>query len=239
MIKLTKILCEKDLTGKTIVTGFHGIGQVGYLSINQLIKSIKAKRIGFIETLNIPPFIGVKKNSFVTPYEIYQKDDLIIIKFEAIPSGKSGNEILKTIVEWCKSQKIEKMFLFGGLSVTFKEKDEKTTVRYLYNDSYSKKMGKEKPYVQEGVQVIGPLAVLLYYAEINQIPSLAFLSYADPQRIDPRGAVNALQNASKKMNVKLDLKELIENAEEIEKTVTLQGISGEQTQNAENDNMYA
>ena len=42
-----------------------------------------------------------------------------------------------------------------------------------------------------------------------------------------------------KMHMKLDLKELIKTAEEIEKTITLQCISGEQTQNAENDNMYA
>nr|ABZ10152.1 hypothetical protein ALOHA_HF4000APKG10H11ctg1g12 [uncultured marine microorganism HF4000_APKG10H11] len=238
MIKLTNILCKENLTGKTIVTGFHGIGQVGYLSITQLIKSIKAKRVGFIETLDIPPFIGVKTKSFVTPYEIYRKNDLIIIKFEAIPSGKSGNEILKKIVEWGKSQKIEKIFLFGGLSVTFKEKDEKTTVRYLYNDSYAKKIGIEEPYVQEGVQVVGPLAVLLYYAEINEVPSLAFLSYADPQRIDPRGAINALQNASKKMNVKLDLKELINNAKKIEEAIP-QGISGEQPSTIDSENMYA
>ena len=120
MIKLTKILCEKDLTGKTIVTGFHGIGQVGYLCVSQLIKSIKAERIGFIETLNIPPFIGVKTNSFVTPYEIYQKDDLIIIKFEAIPSGKSGNEILKETSKKWKFDYEEKKSLTNDKSLVIK-----------------------------------------------------------------------------------------------------------------------
>lgn len=216
---MIRIYCKENLRGKTLITGFLGLGHVGYLSIDHMINFLGANKTGFVETLSIPPFVGVKKNKFTIPYEFYKNGDAVFFRCEAIPTGRSGSRILRRVAKWAKKNKFSKMILIGGLSLSFKKEDKSENVRYLYNSSYQEEFGILKPYVQEGVQVVGPLAVLLYYAEVYQIPTVAILSYADSSRADPRGSANAVLAASKLLNLKMDVGDLLNRATDIEKEI--------------------
>jgi len=43
------------LKGSTLITGFHGVGQTGYIATSYMIHALKAERIGFVEVANPPP----------------------------------------------------------------------------------------------------------------------------------------------------------------------------------------
>lgn len=237
---MTRILCKENIAGKALVAGFVGLGHVGFLSIDHAINILNARRIGFIETVYIPPIVTVKGKAFTTPYELYSSRDIIFFRCESIPSGKSGSQILCSFIDWAKKGGIEKTILIGGLSMAFKKKGEKHDVRYLYNKYYRERYGKLEPTVQEGVQVVGPLAVLLYYTELREIPSIAILSYADSNRADPRGAANAVKALSKLLDVEIDVQDLLERASMIEREMEgLMASMEEARRSLRDSDMYA
>ncbi|MEM4251751.1 MAG: PAC2 family protein, partial [Candidatus Bathyarchaeia archaeon] len=57
--------------GLTFITGFHGIGETGYIATSFLVHALHAKRIGFIEVEHPPPFVNSTNETLVTPFEIY------------------------------------------------------------------------------------------------------------------------------------------------------------------------
>jgi uncharacterized protein len=237
---MVRIICREDIAGKTLVAGFVGLGHVGFLSIDHAINALKAKKVGFIETLYIPPIVTVRGETFTTPYEIYSSGDTLFFRCESIPSGKSGNQILRSFTYWAKRGGIGRMILIGGLSMAFKREGEKHDVRYLYNKYYRERFGEPEPTVQEGVQVIGPLAILIYYTELMKIPSIAILSYADSNRVDPRGAANAVIDLSKLLNTEIDVQDLLERASMIEKEMEgLMASMEEDKRSLRDSDMYA
>ena len=53
-----RVLTErKNLKGSTLITGFHGVGQTGYIATSYMIHALKAERIGFVEVANPPPWV--------------------------------------------------------------------------------------------------------------------------------------------------------------------------------------
>lgn len=214
---MVKIICSEVLEGKILATGFLGLGHVGFLSIDHVIKFLNARKVGFIDTLHVPPFINVKGDRFTTPYEIYAHDRVILIRFESIPSGRAGSSLMRGLVQWAKKGKAERMILIGGLNVSFRAKDEETMVRYLCNTTWKEKYDIIRPVVQDGVQVVGPLALLLNYGEIYRLSMLALLAYADPGRVDPRAAANAAKALGELLNVKIGIEDLVDKAEYIER----------------------
>ena len=237
---MVRVICKEDIAGKTLVTGFIGLGHTGFLSVDHVINELKAEKVGFIETLHIPPMVTVRKQEYTTPYELYAKGDTVFFRCESIPSGKSGSSILRAFVDWAKKGGIDRVILMGGLSMAFKKEGEKSNVRYLYNSYYRERFGELEPIVQEGVQVVGPLAVLLYYTEIREMPSVAILSFADSNRVDPRGAANATLALSKLLNQEIDVQLLIGRASMIEKEMEglIARIDGDRIPGRDSD-MYA
>ena len=50
----------QNFEGCTLLNGWHGIGECGFISMSHLVDNLKAERIGFIITNNIPQFITIK-----------------------------------------------------------------------------------------------------------------------------------------------------------------------------------
>src|SRR5881628_199455 len=76
---------SKNLRGSTLVTGFHGVGQTGYIATSYMIHALKANRIGFVDVSNPPPWVGTAEGGLVTPFEVYRKNKVVLIKLEFSP----------------------------------------------------------------------------------------------------------------------------------------------------------
>ena len=105
---------EQDFEGCVLLNGWHGIGECGFISLSHLVENLDAERIGFIITENIPQFITIKNEKITFPFEIYRKDDVVVILpiFEPIKSDHL--RFTKTIVEWSIQENFKYSILIGG-----------------------------------------------------------------------------------------------------------------------------
>nr|MCG2909932.1 PAC2 family protein [Stygiolobus sp.] len=69
---------------------------------------------------------------------------------------------------------------------------------------------------------IGPLALFTIYSEIEDLPAVVLLPYADRDRIDPAAAAVAIEEINKLLNLKIDVTELYEDARKIEEELQRQ-----------------
>src|SRR5215472_17415716 len=206
---------SKNLKGSTLVTGFHGVGQTGYIATSYMIHALKADRIGFIDVSNPPPWVGTAEGGLVTPFEVYQKRKTVLVKLEFSPHKSEEAEFAKSLSDWAIQQKFKDAILIGGLDSAYKQAKEDFCV--VPTGAYLNRVKQFKaPTLEPGLLVYGPLAVMLNQFEIHDFPAVAVLPYAEPARADPAAAALAIRKISKVYNFKLQVNDLVKDAKFIE-----------------------
>jgi len=201
--------------GATFITGFHGIGETGYIATSFLVHALRAERIGFIEVEHPPPFINSTHESLVTPFEIYKKGKLIIAKLEFSPHKSEESEFLKALSSWVTKERLKEAIMIGGLDSSFKRSN--SPLRVVHTRAYpvrAKTFGSLR--LEEELFVYGPLAVMLSEFEIRNFPALAILPYASSSRPDPAAAAVAIRTICKIHNLKVNVSDLEKDAKDIE-----------------------
>ncbi len=182
----------KNLKGSTLVTGFHGVGQTGYIATSYMIHALKAERIGFIDVSNPPPWVGTAEGGLVTPFEVYRRGKTVLVKLEFSPHRSEEAEFAKVLSNWAVEQKFKDAILIGGLDAAFKQ-------------------GRED-------FCVVPTGAYLDRAKVFKAPILEpGLPYAEPARADPAAAALALRKISKAYSLKVDVDELVKDAKFIER----------------------
>jgi len=206
---------RRDLKNCTLITGFHGIGETGYIALSYLVHSLKAERIGFVEVNIPPPFIAATDKGIATPFEVYKKKNAVLVKLEFSPHRSEEAEFAKALASWAVDQKFSDAILIGGLDSNFE--DNKHQLRVVPTQAYLQKCENfDAPTLEPELFVYGPLAVMLGEFEMRNFPALAILPYASAMRPDPRAAAVAIKTISKIHRLKVDVSELEKDAKEIE-----------------------
>jgi uncharacterized protein len=207
---------SKNLKGSTLITGFHGVGQTGYIATSYMIHAMKADRIGFIDVSNPPPWVGTAEGGLVTPFEVYRSKNTVLVKLEFSPHRSEEAEFAKSIATWAVENKFKDAILIGGLDSSFKQNSEEYCV--VPTGAYLDRAKLFKaPILEPGLLVYGPLAVMLSEFEIHDFPAIAVLPYAEPARADPAAAALAIRKIMKAYNYKMDVNELVKDAKFIER----------------------
>jgi uncharacterized protein len=208
----------KDFHNCTLITGFHGIGETGYIAVSYLVHALKSKRIGFIEVSRPPPFVTTYEYGIVTPFEIYRKNDIVLVKLEFSPHRNEESEFVKELAKWVVKKHFKDAILIGGLDEGFKSGN--SDMRIVPTKAYLPKAKYfDSPMLEPGLFVYGPLAIMLSEFEMRNFPAMAVLPYASPNRADPRAAAIAIKKISKVYMLNVDTSELEKDAEEIENEV--------------------
>jgi predicted ATP-grasp superfamily ATP-dependent carboligase len=209
---------RKDLRNCTLLTGFHGIGETGYIAVSYLVHALSADRIGFVKVANPPPFIATSEDGIVTPFEIYKKGNIVLVKLEFTPHRSEEPEFSKALASWAVKEKFRDAVLIGGLDSNFRS--GKGDYRVVPTRGYltlSKKFDAST--LDPGLFVYGPLAVILSEFEIQHFPAVAVLPYATAARADPGAAAVAIRSICKAYNLKVDVTDLEKDAKEIEEEI--------------------
>lgn len=207
-----------NLRNCTLITGFHGVGETGYISVSYLVHTLKAERIGFVDVAHPPPFIATSDDGLVTPFEVYKAGKIILVKLEFSPHRSEEAEFAKTLANWAINSKFRDAVLIGGLDGTLQSGPD--GVRIVPTRTYPLKSRKMKhPSLEEGLFVYGPLAVMLGEFEKRNFPAVAILPYASADHADPKAAATAIKSISKAYSLKVDVKDLEYDAKDIEEEI--------------------
>ena len=207
-----------NLRNCTLITGFHGVGETGYISVSYLVHTLKAERIGFVDVAHPPPFIATSDDGLVTPFEVYKAGKIILVKLEFSPHRSEEAEFAKTLAKWAMNSKFRDAVLIGGLDGTLQSGPD--GVRIVPTRTYPLKSRKMKhPSLEEGLFVYGPLAVMLGEFEKRSFPAVAILPYASADHADPKAAATAIKSISKAYGLKVDVKDLEHDAKDIEEEI--------------------
>ncbi|MBR9680851.1 MAG: proteasome assembly chaperone family protein [Candidatus Altiarchaeota archaeon] len=201
----------KRSKGKTIIAGFHGIGMVGFIAVDYLIKKLEAKRIDWMHKKYMPAVVFVTKKGIEMPVELYEHKNLLFLKVNIVLEKEEMNEFLNHIFKQLKDSKPKQFIVIGGLATTEKSvygvansKGEKLLETFEVN-----KFPKE-------ITVFGPMAASLIEGEKSKIPVICILPNATANLPDPEAASRAIKKLSKSFDFEVDVSELQKEAKKIE-----------------------
>ena len=205
----------RNLRNCTLITGFHGVGETGYISVSYLVHALNAKRVGFVDVAHPPPFIATSEDGLVTPFEVYKAGRIVLVKLEFSPHRTEESEFAKTLAHWVMSNKFKDAVMIGGLDASLQSASD--GIRIVPTEYYSVKSKKIKhPTLEAGLFVYGPLAIMLGEFEKEHFPAIAVLPYASADHADPKAAATAIKAVSKAYGLKVDVKDLEYDAADIE-----------------------
>ena len=215
-----KIILRKkvDLKGKIFITGFHGIGYTGYITVNHIIESTKAELLGYVTTEQYPPIVSLDESRVLTPYELFRYKDFIMFLPRFQPAPSEQTDLMKILTDWTVENQFKEAVLIGGLDNKLKTGKEKlrivpTSEFKIDNDEVQLKK------LDKNLYVVGPLAILLAYYEIRSFPAIALLPYAQRGRPDPLAAATAIQVINRLYGLNISTEQLIRDAKQIEQEV--------------------
>ena len=205
--------------GKTLITGFHGIGATGYWAVKYLIEKLETNRIACIDSDHVAAVSTCYNGHLVTPCELYEHKSMVFLRAVTPPEKVAEVTFFREISEWIANSGFKEVVLIGGLDLTLK--DDESTFRIVHTSKWKPRSKLEDAQkLQDDRLIVGPVAILLNYFEMTEFPALAILSYAAAERVDPRGAANALEALSKYLKFDIDVKPLIKGAEEMESQIS-------------------
>ena len=207
-----------NLRNSTLITGFHGVGETGYISVSYLVHSLNAKRIGFVDVAHPPPFIATSETGLVTPFEVYKAGKIVLVKLEFSPHRTEESEFAKTLAQWAMNNKFKDAVMIGGLDSSLQSGSD--GIRVVPTADYSlSKMKMKHPTLEAGLFVYGPLAIMLGEFEKSGFPAVAVLPYASAEHADPKAAATAIRAVSKAYGLKVSVKDLEYDAADIEEEI--------------------
>ena len=216
-----KIILKKDFKikpGSTFICGFHGLGEVGFLSTAHLTRTLEAERVGFIKSDMLPLFVSMENERLVLPFELYSYDEkkmiFLVPRFQPHQSEQWG--FIDKLATWVAENKFKETLLLGGLDASFKEDEQ--DMRCVPTTAYREILDKWKvPILEEGLFVAGPLALFLAELEMHDAPAIGLLTYATRGRPDPRSAATMLEKINEIYGVGANVEQLLEESREIER----------------------
>jgi uncharacterized protein len=206
--------------GSTLLTGFHGLGEVGFLSTAHLTRTLKAKRVGFIKSDMLPLFVSMENKRLILPFEIYSyaKKKMLFLVPRFQPHQSDQWNFIDKLADWIAENEFAETILLGGLDMSFKEEGDGDNIRCVPTGAYLPMVEKwSVPILEEGLFVAGPLALTLAELEMRDAPGIGLLSYATRGRPDPRSAATMLEKINEVLGVKANVEQLLDESREIER----------------------
>ncbi len=215
-MSVSVVLKERIPRDSIFVTGFQGMGIAGYIAVRHMIRALNAKPLGFIMLKRMPPYVWMEGNRLATPMQLFGYQNYVFMLVEFMPPMPDLYVFVDKICEWISETFIE-AFLIGGLDLRVRKEGESERAKFAATTKAIDKVLKQGYRVLDsGLYITGPLALMLMKFEQLNFPALAVLAYANASRPDPMAAAIAIQYFSEMYGVKVDVDELIRDAQRIE-----------------------
>ncbi len=227
-MEIIKELKKVNITKPIFIEGMPGIGYVGKLTADYIIKKMNMEKIAEIYSPYLPPEVKMLENGLIEPisYGIYYtkkgKQDYLLVTGEAQPPDSIGQfKMNKIVIDYIKKFKPAMILTIGGYG-TGKVKKE-TIVYGATNDKQLIKQYKDLiVFGKSPGNIFGAAGQLLMFAKMEKISGLCLMGSTHGSYIDARAAEAIIKTLNKmfKMNIKLDdLDEQVKNTDKIIKEI--------------------
>nr|MDO8118266.1 PAC2 family protein [Candidatus Sigynarchaeota archaeon] len=217
MVVDIKLFDTVDLKGKYLVTGFHGIGVVGYIAVKYMIEATKAKKIGLIISPLTPPLISLDdKGEIQLPFELFMDEHLVYLLIRFQPHPEELHEFTDELAKFIERSGIKGLVLLGGLDTGYKPDDDQKGYKCVVTNGFPI---KDPPLIDPGLFISGGIAMLLIDLQLRHIPSLTVFPYAERDHADMKAAAKAIEILNELFSLEIATDKLQEEAKDLEKEV--------------------
>lgn len=207
-IKLTK-----KPKGPIVIEGFPGIGLIGTIATEFLIKHLNAKPIGFIWSEELLPIAAIHDSKIVQPLEVYysEKENIVILHALSDVRGLEW-KISSAVKDLCKQLNAKEVISIEGIM----SRQMTNNTFYLTSDPKKKKVFdnlKINP-LKEGI-IIGVTAALML--KDSTVNTTGIFVETHSNMPDSKSAAKVIEVLDGYLNLKVDFKPLLVAAEDFEK----------------------
>ncbi len=209
----TKRVEARDLY---LAIGLPDVGLVGSISSAYLVDVLGMEEAGYIESDILPPLMVIHKSEAKHPIRLYTKDNLALLVSEVPIPPEAINLLGKIIVEWAKTHNSKLILSLAAIPIPNRVEVEEPEVYGLAVTEQAKgAMPKSglKP-LEEGM-IVGPYAAIIRECIKAEQPCITILAQSHYQYPDPGAAAAVIMAMSKTIGIEVDVKPLLEQAEEI------------------------
>ena len=214
-----------------MIAGLPGIGNVGKVANDYIIKKLKAKKIYEFFSYKFPPSVFINSRNLIEIPSIqmryYQgKRDLLFLSGDVQPiDEESSYEFSDLVVEIAKNLGCKEIITLGGIGLP--NIPEKPAVYCTGNSKkIIEKYNKNKKLNTKTYGVVGPIigisGLLLGSAKIKKISALTLLAetYGHPMYLGIKASKEILSVLNPIMKTNIDLNEIDEEINELEEMIS-------------------
>ncbi|MCI5866783.1 MAG: proteasome assembly chaperone family protein [Methanosphaera sp.] len=224
---------DVELENPIIFEGLPGIGFVGKIVVDEIIKQLDATKFAELQSDYFPPQVTVKKDGLIDHMknEFYyvkdfgeEKRDLVILTGNTQATDYDGQiAISRELMNFFADLGADKIFTLGGIGTG--EMVEKNRVFVAGNDldAINEVIELDNTHIRkdEGGSIIGASGLLLHYAEEKDVKAVCLMGETPGFFVDPSAAKEVLMVLFKLLGFEFDLEELDEKIETTLKRLSL------------------
>ena len=204
-----RYVLEKKGKNPIVIERFPGVGLVGTITTEFLIKHLDADLVGRIELEEVPPVIAVHRGEAVDPIGLFyaKKHNLLIIHALSAVSGFEW-QLADLIVKLAREVKAREILSIEGIGSNLPTTE--TRAFYIGKSKRLKECGAEE--LREGI-IMGVTGALLLKRNftIN-----CFFAETHSQLPDSRAAAKIIECMDTYLGLKVDFRPLLETATKFE-----------------------
>jgi len=194
-----------------IIEGFPGVGLIGTITTEYLIKHLDAKSIGHIWSKNLSPVAAIHDSKIIQPLEIFYAKKKNIIILHAMTEIKGLEwEISDTLQELYRILKAKEIISIEGI---MGESGKNEAYYYTNVPTSAKKLGNKAKPLKEGI-IMGVTAAILLKAKTMKTTGVFVETHS--KLPDSRSSAIILEVLGDYLNLKIDTKPLLKAATEFE-----------------------
>jgi uncharacterized protein len=205
-----------DVDNPIIIEGVPDIGLVGSIAVSHMVIEQKFEEVGYIKSDLFAPVMVVHERKVLNPVRIFQKGKLIAILSEIPIDPKAGYILSRKLTEWYKEKGAELVISISGAPVQERIDIEEPEIFGTSNkENTLKKMEESGVKVLEEGFVSGFYALILKSSMELNLSSSILLAQCYQSYPDPGAAASVLKILNKILDLNIDVKDLVEQAEDL------------------------
>jgi uncharacterized protein len=203
-------------TDAVMLQGLPDVGLVGLIAISYIISQLNLAEMAYVESDLLPPIVVLHDGLPHASIRIFGKNNLIALISETPIPAKAVQTIIRAIVEWSQTKKVNMTISLGGMPTPNRQNIEKPKVFGAASNASILDMLQKKgiEVLKEGFMV-GPQALVMRYCAERNISAVALLAQSFDNYPDPEAAAETIKELNKIVEVPVNVSELLENGEEI------------------------